>query len=175
MKFSTTLLTLVTSALAAPSPNHAIPTYAIRPSYLSQYAVWSGAITFNTGMGQMTKTQTSSDITTLLEFMIPDTAVGKMCTMHLALDDTSTVTGTMDFQVFSSLYPAAASTTGWGPGNGRDQYLGYMTAMKGAAATTLSFKCPSAGSHGWEFVPKGDMANIKWTQTMQWGAYMTYY
>ena len=127
MKFSlvSSLITFVGLVAAAPAPVPQIPASGnvIRATTRSQYSVWTGAINYNTTTGRIFKDGRTTDITTLLTFTYPAASAGRTCTFHLYLDTASTLTGTRTFDVFSSLYPAARSTTTWPPGNGRNQQL----------------------------------------------------
>jgi hypothetical protein len=181
--------------VAAPtytSINTAEPTSTSTPSYVgsptwgvtlfdslvSQYNVWSGAINYNSKAGKIFKDNGQHpDISTLVTFNIPSWAAGYMCAPRLRLDakDSSKVSGSGLFDVFKSLAPATGSTTSWGPGNQRDQFIGRMKAVKPTTGTATSyfvdpttnggvFPCaPYAGKAlGMEYVPVYDVDDIEW-------------
>lgn len=159
-----------TSAIPTPS---SIPTGSdvIVPTTISQYSVWTGAINFNTGAGKIFKNGLVSDVTTLVTFDIPSAAAGKTCSLHFVLDSTSTLSGSAQFDVFTSLAPATMSTTTWPNGNLRDQYEGRMTAQANGEATWTdgfpsvpTFPCPAGVTLAGELVGTGDVDDIEWSQ-----------
>jgi hypothetical protein len=169
-----------TSALPAPQ---SIPTGSnvIVPTTISQYTVWTGATNFNTGAGKIFKNGRVSDVTTLATFDIPSAATGKTCELHFVLDNTATLSGTGQFDVFTSLAPATTSTTSWPNGNLRDQYVGRMTAQLDGEATWTqgfpsvpSFPCPAGELLAGELVGTGDVDDIEWTQSLA-GPYIVFY
>jgi hypothetical protein len=183
MKFTTTLLSLIGLAAAAPAPQVPASGAVITPTALSQYSVWTGAIQYNTGYGKIFKNGKTTDVTTLLTFTYPAASAGKTCTFHLYLASTSTLTGAKAFDIFSSLQPATYSTTTWPPGNQRNIQLarvsavlaGEVTYLAGYPQTAKSYPCPAAGTvAGYEFVPTDDTTDIEWTQGAGVGAYITY-
>jgi hypothetical protein len=182
MKFTATLLSLVTLAISAPAPQIPASGAVIVPSAVSTYSVWTGAIQYNTGKGKIFKNGKTTDVTILLTFTIPAAAVGKTCSFHFYLGTGSTLTGATAFDVFSSLQPAKASTTSWPPGNQRNIQLGRLSAVLPGEATYLagypvvakSYPCPAAGAVGLELVPTDDTTDIEWTQGGTVGAYVLY-
>ncbi|OCK75018.1 hypothetical protein K432DRAFT_249719, partial [Lepidopterella palustris CBS 459.81] len=149
----------------------------ILDTLVSNYNVWTGAITYNSRAGKIFKDGHSPDITTLATFNIPSWAAGHTCHPRLRLDDhsTSKVSGSGLFDVFTSLAPATASTTGWGPGNQRDQFVGRQKAVRPNSGTAASynvdpttnggsFPCDKwAGSQiGVEYVGVYDVDDIEW-------------
>ena len=177
MKFLTAAAALAilgfTSALPSPQPQN-IPTGSdiIIPKTISKYSVWTGAVDFDVSAGKIFKNGRTSDITTLATFEFPAEAAGKTCEFHFVLpnDGTASVSGTGQFDVFTSLAPATQSTTTWPSGNLRDQYAGRMTAFVGAEAQwtagfpdpAQSFPCPTGLLAG-ELVGTGDEDDIEWT------------
>jgi hypothetical protein len=167
------LLALAGIANAIPTPQSGTGSNQIKPTVRSQYEVSTGAIHYNTPTGKIFNSYAGKDITTLLTFDLPSTLQGKTCSFHFALDAASaTATGTKQFDLYSSLAPATQSTTGWGPGNQRNQFMGRMTAIvPGEAAyvadiypkTGASFPCPYGGKFGYELVGAGDLVDIEWT------------
>jgi hypothetical protein len=151
----------------------------IRPSALSQYDVWTGAVHYGTSRGKIFKNGQTTDVTTLLTFDFPAVPAGRLCEFHFYLDSTATVSGTGTFDVFSSIKPATTSTTSWPNGNLRDQYGGRMQANKPGEAVFLSgygnkaqlFDCPSNSVYGVELVPTGDVDDIEWDGAVA-GAYI---
>jgi len=194
MKFTTTttsLLLLLGLSAAAPTPAAEpapvpwIPGSGsvITPTAVSQYDVWTGAIRYNVGAGKIFKNNKVTDTSTLLSFAFPAASAGRTCTFHLFLGPASTLTGSPNFDIFSSLQPATASTNSWGPGNQRNNYLGRAQAALNAEAVFLqgygtaaqSFPCPAAGTTaGYEFVATDDVEDIEWSQAGGVGAYITY-
>jgi hypothetical protein len=167
---------------AIPTPG-SIPTGSnvIVPTAISQYTVWTGAINFNTGSGKVFKNGIVSDITTLATFDIPSSAAGKTCELHFVLDSTSTLSGSGQFDVFTSLAPATASTSSWPSGNLRDQYVGRMTAVANGEATwtpgfpsETSFPCPAGETLAGELVGTGDVDDVEWSQATA-GPYILFY
>jgi hypothetical protein len=167
---------------AVPTPS-SIPSGSdiIVPTTISQYTVWTGAINFNTGAGKVFKNGLVSDITTLATFNIPSAATGKTCELHFVLDSTSTLSGSEQFDVFTSLAPATTSTTTWPSGNLRDQYVGRMTAVANGEATWTpgfpsvpTFPCPAGELLAGEFVGTGDVDDIEWSQSTA-GPYILFY
>ncbi|KAI9764685.1 MAG: hypothetical protein M1839_005785 [Geoglossum umbratile] len=143
--------------------------YTLYPYATSTYAVWSGAITYGTNYGLVQKTQTSSDITTLVTFDFPAWTAGKKCSFGFRLGNTATVTGTGQADVFTSLDNPHGSTTDWPQGNQRDQHLGRIQAVKGGSAVTVMdfgnntpFDCPAGHRITGELVPTGDYDEIRW-------------
>src|SRR6185436_8143444 len=142
----------------------------IRPSVMSQYNVWTGAIYYNTGVGSIVKGNGSPDITTLLTFDFPSTSVGRTCQFHIYTDSTASISGTAQLDLFSSLAPATQSTSTWPPGNQRDQQLGRLqvvqtgeaTYVAGQPITAQSFPCPS-NTKGFELVGVGDVDLVQWS------------
>jgi hypothetical protein len=170
---------LASVSLAAPAaqiPRGAPPSRAdingttIYPFATSTYAVWTGAITYGTSNGLVQKTQTSSDISTLVTFEYPSWTAGKQCTFGFSLSSSATVTGTGQADVFSSLENPTGSTTGWPPGNMRNNDLFRFQAVVGGQATLVvqyggaagPFSCPSGQTLTYEIVPTGDLDEIQW-------------
>jgi hypothetical protein len=167
---------------AVPTPS-TIPSGSdiIVPTTISQYTVWTGAINFNTGAGKIFKNGLVSDITTLSTFNIPSAAAGRTCELHFVLDSTSTLSGSGQFDVFTSLAPATTSTTTWPSGNLRDQYVGRMTAVADGEATWTpgfpsvpTFPCPAGQLLAGELVGTGDVDDIEWSQSTA-GPYILFY
>jgi hypothetical protein len=187
---TSSLATLLSFTAAAPvsqsSTNNTSSPFSqpniIRPSARSQYDVWTGAINYNTPTGKIFKNGQTTDVTTLLTFDYPAATTGLQCEFHFYLDPTATLSGTGAFDVFSSLAPATESTTGWPPGNLRDQDLGRMQAVLPGEAVFLAgygneaqlFDCPSMVTVGMELVPTGDVDDIEWVGALA-GAYILYH
>jgi hypothetical protein len=184
MKFSTTtFLSLLSLAAAAPAPVPQIPSSGavIAPSAVSQFDVWTGAIRYASGAGKIFKNGRTTDTTTLLTFTYPTASGGRTCTFHLYLDAASVQTGAKDVDIYSSLQPATTSTSTWGPGNQRNNQLarvavskpGDVTYLAGYPQVAKSYPCPS-GTVGYELAPTDDTMDIEWTQSATVGAYITY-
>jgi Ubiquitin 3 binding protein But2 C-terminal domain len=168
---------------ALPAPQGSAPgSNIIKPTTRSQYEVWTGAVHFNVPNGKIFKNGHTTDITTLLTFDIPADAQGKTCEFHFALDTASTVSGSGQFDVFTSLAPATKDTTTWPQGNLRDQYGGRMKANLGGEATWVdgfpqpgkSFPCPAGLKVAGELVGTGDVDDIEWVAGNGVGAYIKY-
>jgi Ubiquitin 3 binding protein But2 C-terminal domain len=160
---------------ALPTPQSTIPTGSniLVPTAISQYTVWTGAVNFNTGAGKIFKNGIVSDVTTLVTFDIPASAAGSTCVFHFALDPSATLSGSEQFDVFTSLATATTSTTTWPSGNLRDQYVGRMTAVLNGEATWTpgfpnvpSFPCPAGQLLAGELVGTGDVDDIEWLQSV---------
>jgi hypothetical protein len=160
-----------TPSSTRPCDNPAGP-HVIRPKVTSQYDVWTGAVHRGTQNGKIFKDGKTTDITTLLTFDFPSESAGKTCSFHfdLSSDASAKVSGTGQFNVFTSLAPAAGNTSSWPPGNLRDQHPGRMTAQQNGAATWVfgfptlgqGFPCPAGQIHGGELVGVGDVDFIEW-------------
>lgn len=151
----------------------------IKPSFLSLYNVGTGAIDFDVANGKIFKADTDGgkDITTLVTFDFPAASNGKTCYFSFDLDTTATLTGSGLFDVFTSLQPATADTTSWGPGNQRNQNVGRMKAAVGAQATWVAqflhpFPCPT-GTQGYELVGVYDNDDLEWSKALA-GPTITY-
>lgn len=171
MKFTTTIATLTTllaTTLAAPiEPYNGAQ--SIHPTTLSQYSVWTGATNYATAWGRIFKSGHESDVTTLVTFDFPAWTAGHKCELAFSLDSSATVTGSGQFDVFTSLAPATGSTTTWPSGNLRDQYLGRAQAVNGGYATAVDgygsngvFDCPAGRRMAGELVGVNDVVEIKW-------------
>ncbi|KAH0556622.1 hypothetical protein GP486_005542 [Trichoglossum hirsutum] len=179
MKFATAaalvpFLAAFTSAV--PTPQNSPPPHRdsnngtiIYPYATSTYAVWSGAINYGTNYGLVQKTQTSSDISTLVTFDFPASTAGRKCAFNFRLTNSATVTGTGQADVFTSLDNPKGSTTDWPQGNLRDQNAGRIQAVKGGPATLVMafgnqgpFDCPAGHRYTGELVPTGDYDEIRW-------------
>lgn len=187
MQFLTTAIAaaILGFTTAVPTPS-SIPSGSgvIVPTTISQYSVWTGAVNFNTGAGKIFKNGRVSDVTTLATFDIPRAASGMTCELHFVLDggaSPSTLSGSAQFDVFTSLAPATTSTTTWPSGNLRDQYVGRMTALAGAEAVwadgfpnVRTFPCPGGELLAGELVGTGDVDDIEWIQSSA-GPYILFY
>ncbi|KAF2665192.1 hypothetical protein BT63DRAFT_429125 [Microthyrium microscopicum] len=148
MKFtkSTTLLSTINLATAAPSPIPQIPSsgFIILPTAPSQYDISTGAIHYAIDTGKLTNT------TTLLTFAYPAASAGQTCTFHLYLSASSVQTRSKNLDIFSSLQPATKSTTSWGPGNQRNvqlarvvvSRLGDVSYLTGCTQVGKASACP---------------------------------
>jgi len=172
MKFSTTtsaLFSLLTLTSALPTEKRA--DNIIRPTVISQYSVWSGAVSYNTPTGLIFKSGRTSDITTLATFSIPWSTAGKTCELVFSLLNNYPPTGTAQFDVYTSLAPADHSTTDWPSGNLRDHYAGRLKAVANGNAVNVEglppvagegFPCPAGQLLAGELVGAGDQVQVKW-------------
>lgn len=181
---TTAFLALLGLTSALPSPqNSPRNSGTITPAVISQYEVWTGAVHYNTPNGKIFKDLQKPDITTLLTFDMPSSLQGLTCEFHFYLDAASTLSGSEQFDVFSSLAPAAGSTTTWPQGNQRDQYIGRMAASVPGEATWesgfpqlwKSFPCPFGEQLGAELVGVSDQDDIEWLDSSTVGPYIRYY
>src|SRR5204863_6489224 len=106
------------------------------------------------------------DISTLLTFTFPPESEKRQCQFIFSLDSASELSGSEQFDLFTSLAPAAGPTTTWPPGNLRDQYVGRFKAQIGGDATPIDhsyvFPCPAGKTLGYELVGVYDVDHIKW-------------
>jgi len=175
MKFLTATTLLATLGATAALPAGPPPgTQFVTPTSRSQYNVWTGATTFNTGVGEVFKDGHSPDITTLLAFDIPASAAGKTCRFRFRLNPASTVTGSGELDVYSTFSPPTHSTVEWPPNNNRNQELGRLIVTNNdvesvystdVPAVGFSYPCPAPGPYGIELVGVGDVDSIDWSGT----------
>jgi hypothetical protein len=187
MYFATLALsTLLAIAAAVPAPVEKRFPQAyqiIPPFYISRFDVSTGALDYDPPFGYVLN---PSSTTTLVAFDIPQAAVGQLCTLHFYLDAADPnvkFTPNAKIDLFSSLNPAPKSdTTGWGPGNQRNQQLARFTITgKGEAGFSsdvpnkaVKTDCPpKAGVVGYELVGVGDGVEVQWGKERS-GAYMTW-
>lgn len=180
MKFQSATAFLLAAAasttLAAPTPGALARRYIeeLYPDFTSQYNVGTGAITYDTGVGLISKSPTNGgqDTTTLVTFNIPAAwASFSTCRIVFTSATTSSVSGSRRADVFTSISPATQSTASWPPGNLRDVHVGRLLAAAGAEATwEQSFVGPDipcaeiAGrAYGGELVGVWDSDYITWT------------
>jgi Ubiquitin 3 binding protein But2 C-terminal domain len=170
------LAAAASTTLAAPTPS-ALERRQIQelyPDFTSQYNVGTGAITYNTGQGLISKSPTNGgqDITTLVTFNIPAAwSSYSTCRIVFTSDSTSSVSGSGRADVFTSISPAQQSTASWPPGNLRDVHVGRLLAAPGTEATwEQTYVGPDlpcaeiAGrAYGGELVGVYDTDYITWT------------
>jgi hypothetical protein len=156
-----------------PTPSPCPPTpNVIRPKALSQYDVWTGAVRYRASHGKIFKDGRTTDVSTLLTFDFPPESQGKTCrfVLDLAADPSATVSGSAQFDVFTSQAPATRNADTWPSGNLRDHHIGRMAAKPGASATWVpgfptfgqGFPCPAGETYGAELVGAGDVDRIEW-------------
>lgn len=169
-------------AAAAPTPaEKRWPADAqIKPDYISQYSIKTGALDYLPPSGK----SVFDTISTISVFTITPAAAGKKCKVNFwldAADAKASIKGSGVAQVFtSSKIPPPYDVANWGPpGNMRDQHYGNLKVVKGGAATVddwpqtlLSFDCGNAGQRAFEFVAKWDVS-VEWDQAVS-GMYLTY-
>ncbi|KAH7137340.1 hypothetical protein B0J13DRAFT_559513 [Dactylonectria estremocensis] len=120
------------------------------------YNVRNGAIS-STSRGVVSKydSNNGNDITALLTFTYPAAAVGKQCQFVFYLNHGGNLHGSGKLDLYSSNSPAPGPTSGWGPGNQRNQHLGRLSVSRGADATwdatyfsylTKKTPCKAAGT-----------------------------
>lgn len=177
------LSALAAAAPATPEKRTTAGSGTIYP-IVSQYNVFTGAVTYNTGKGYIFKAPgTSPSITTLLAFTFPADTAGKMCSLRFPLDGTAVTTGSQRAQVFSSLKPAEQTTDTWPDGNLRDQHQGDLFLESGVGASweatygpyaQESFPCPAGSKLGLELVGRWDSVEVSWDQSLS-GPYIEYH
>ncbi|KAI5462793.1 hypothetical protein BGZ63DRAFT_452313 [Mariannaea sp. PMI_226] len=174
MLFCKTILTVITAAasvIAAPleerGPSH------FTPSKIWRYNVGTGAISStNTGVVSKSTSNGGQDTTALLTFTYPSFSQGKKCQFAFTLSPSDKLRGSGKLDFFSSNSPAPGPTTGWGPGNQRNNHLGRLSASLGATATwdatyssylTKKTPCKAPGTvEGFELVGVYDNDFISW-------------
>jgi hypothetical protein len=94
------------------SPYGQQPIAAILPDFTSQYTVSTGAVDFHTSRGLVSRFPQNggNDITTLVTFELPQQYANNQCQLVFDLggDYSSSVSGTGQAQLFTSLAPASA-------------------------------------------------------------------
>jgi len=154
----------------------------LHPSYVHNYNVWSGALTYNPTYGRIRKTGYSPDITHIATFWFPWYLKGRHCRINFYLDQYSINTGSKKFDIFTTLQrPPQHSTTSWPPGNQRDQHWGRRRAHRPGFATVVpgypnkayNFPCPYGKYKSYEFVGVNDKVHIRWNKntagpTVRW-------
>jgi hypothetical protein len=147
------------------------------PKTIWEYNVSNGAISSTTN-GKISKATNNrgQDITTLVTFTYPPEVKGKQCQLAFYLDNTAKLCGSGKIDVFTTNSPAPGSTTGWGPGNQRNNHLGRLSVIKGGDATWdatysahLTKKSPCAApntTQSFELVGVYDKDYISWDPTV---------
>ncbi|KAL6242773.1 hypothetical protein RBB50_010419 [Rhinocladiella similis] len=159
-------------------PSGAAPVAQIFPDYTSQYNVKTGAVDFNTARGLVSRSYTNggADMTTLVTFAVPQQYAQNWCQVVFDLTDpSSSATGSLKAQLFTSLAPATTDTTTWPSGNLRNQNIGAIDVVPGGEAQWQVGSGPAATSDGFfpcsliaglvfggEVVPQGDQVEISW-------------
>ncbi|KAE9961261.1 hypothetical protein BLS_002841 [Venturia inaequalis] len=172
------LLTIAGLVSALPTPNVPTGPNIITPKELSLYEVKTSKVNYQSQTGHIFKSSAGNDLTTLLTFSLPASLQGKTCSFHFHRDATSRADGTKLFDLFSSLAPATATSSG----NQRNQFLGRLdTSAPGEAVwvadvfpkTGQGFACPSGGDFGYEVVGAGDYVDVAWNAPVS-GAYISW-
>jgi len=155
------------------------PIVAILPDFTSQYTVSTGAVDFHTSRGLVSRFPQNGgkDITTLVTFELPEQYANNQCQLvfDFGSDSSSSVSGTGQAQLFTSLAPAEKDTSTWPSGNLRNQHLGTIQVNAYGRATWEAGSGPGASVdgkfpcsaiagkiYGGEVVPVGDVDNISW-------------
>lgn len=170
---------LTTTTQASPLLARADP-IVVYPSYTSQYNAKTGAVTYNTASGLVSRSPQNggADISTLVTFELDYKYAANKCQLVFDLtNSSSSVSGSGgNAQLYTALAPPGASASSWPSGNLRDQDLGSIHVVKGKRATwdttaggllasvNGTFDCSDiAGEiYGGEVVPRGDSVEIKW-------------
>ncbi|OAQ62706.1 hypothetical protein VFPPC_14880 [Pochonia chlamydosporia 170] len=120
------ITSLATAAFAAPLEARSSPPSGygtITPSALYVYDVSTGAIGPQTTTAKVEKNRNIHEKTTLMTFTYPTESTNKKCALYFYYDSVSW-SGTDKLAIYSSLNPAPGQTSGWGPGNQRNNQLG---------------------------------------------------
>jgi hypothetical protein len=165
---------LAASAVGAPVEARGPVGQYFTPSAIYNYDVGTGAIDCHPAGGLISKATNNGghDITTLVTFTYPPESANKQCALSFYLDPTATLTGSSKIDVFTSLNPAPGCTTGWGPGNLRNNELGRWNAVIGGYATwdwtsssylTAPVPCKPVGTvEAFELVGVWDTNEVAW-------------
>jgi hypothetical protein len=129
-------------------------------------------VRYRASSGKIFKNGRTTDVSTLLTFDFPPESQGKTCrfVFDLAADPSVIVSGSAQFDVFTSQAPATRNADTWPSGNLRDHHIGRMAAKPGVPATWVSgfptfgqsFPCPAGKTYGAELVATGDVEHIEW-------------
>lgn len=166
------------SSSSYPAFNPHIPVAVVYPDFTSQYNSKTGAVDFHTPRGLVSRSPTNggADITTLVTFQLPIAYKNNNCQLVFELkDSTSTVAGSAQAQLFTSLAPAYTDSESWPNGNLRNQNLGAINVVAGGRANWQAGSGPAATTggffpcseitgqiYGGEIVPQGDYDTISW-------------
>jgi hypothetical protein len=125
------MTSLVASTMAAPLEARTappVPANTFAPTALYSYDVGTGAIGAASSWAVVDKYTSNGghDSTTLMTFTYPNAAEGKQCALYFYSnpDTQMSWTGSERLDIFSSNSPAPGKTSGWGPGNQRNNHLG---------------------------------------------------
>jgi hypothetical protein len=119
-----------------PSPCPPMPN-VICPKALPHYDIWTGAVRCRASHGKIFKDSRTTDVSTLLTFDFPCESQGIICRFEvdLAAEASAIVSGSAQFDVFTSQAPATRNASTWLSGNLEDHSISRMTATAGAPAT----------------------------------------
>jgi len=165
-------------ANGAPLDARADPTFTLLPSFTSQYNYKTGAVTYNTAQGLVSRATNNggADISTLVTFLLDKQYAPNDCQLVFDLkNSSSSVSGSKKAQLYTALAPADTSANSWPSGNLRDQHLGTINVVKDGSATWEAGSGPLAPEDGYfdcadiaglilggEVAPQGDAVEIKW-------------
>lgn len=170
----------------APLPPSGTSSSYFSPSNTWQYSVHNGAIAAAPSLVEIYKSTGNGgkDQSALVTFTYPAAAQSKQCQLEFHLPANASPAGSKKIDVYSSIKPAPGPTTGWSPGNQRDQHVGRLSVVPGGAATwdsaqkpSLAFKtpCKAPGTvEAFEFVGVGDFDSINWNPSLQYGPRIVY-
>lgn len=177
MLTTTTLLTLLTTALAAPSLVPRAPSEIQPSASVTHDTHWSGQNVCNPPTLSVTKTNTGHDLTALLTFTYPAAALNKQCWLEFNVPSTATVSptgaaGTAKIDVFRQWAPVNTCPS---QGNNRDVQLGRLVVPGAGQLATWEVKyntyltgkgpCKAPGTvEGIELVGVNDAENVSWRQ-----------
>jgi hypothetical protein len=156
------------------------------PSNTWQYSVHNGAISVASTFVEVYKSTGNGgkDQSALVTFTYPAAAKDKQCQLEFHLPANASPAGSKKIQVFSSNKPAPGPTSGWAPGNQRNNHVGTLSVVAGGAATwdsaqkpSLAFKtpCKAPGTvEAFELVGVNDFDSINWNPALNYGPRIVY-
>lgn len=143
------------------------------PRTTSLFYASTGDIKYNSSHGLIYKgigSMADSDVTTLVTFAVPEGWAGKKCRLDFDLESDDVLSGSKTVDVFTSLTIVEHSSSGWSPGNQRDQYLGRFMIDGSRSGKWIDtddevprFDCPADEVVTWELVGVNDRVEIRWT------------
>lgn len=167
-----------TTYSSPPIVPYAQPVATVFPDFTSQYNSKTGAVDFHTASGLVSRSSNNggADITTLVTFTLGMEYQSNTCQLVFDLDGpSSSVSGSSQAQIFTSLAPAYADSESWPSGNLRNQNLGAIDVVAHGRATWQAGSGPGATSNGYfpcsaitgqiyggEIAPQGDNVEISW-------------
>lgn len=174
------------STTPTPMPPSGASSSYFSPSDTWQYSVHNGAIAAAPSLVKIYKSDGNGgkDQSALVTFTYPVASKGSQCQLEFHLPAEANPSGSKKIQVFSSHKPAPSPTSGWAPGNQRNNHVGTLSVVAGGAATwdfaqksSLAFKtpCKALGTvEAFEFVGVGGFDSINWSPSAGYGPRIVY-